>query len=310
MKLNIIFLGLIVLHPLIGCASSPSAKVTLDVVDQKTGLALSNASARTSFLLNSSWSQPEQYQEVEEVTDGIGKCTLTGNDLDHYFNVRVFADGYYESQVRVESTKINRVLNRWEPWNPTIEVKMRPKKNPVPMIVKRIESLKIPAWDQPVGFDLEKADWVEPHGKGTQADFFVNMHRRFEHSSDYDAIARITFPNDGDGIQLYEIPEEFKNSSYQFPYEAPMEGFQDILVLERHATLRKTECSFNPDKDMYMFRVRTKMDEQGKLVSACYGRVDRRIEIGWGEVFDFEYHFNPVLNERSLEWNGENLLKK
>jgi len=310
MKLKIMFFGMIVLQPLIGCASLPSAKVTLNVVDQSTGLSLSNATAKTTFLLKSSWNDPDKYQEVEEITDDFGKCTLTGNDLDHYFNVRIFSEGYYESQFRVEATKVNRILNRWEPWNPTIEVKMRPKKNPVPMIQKRIESLKIPAWDQPLGFDLELGDWIDPHGKGKQADFFVNMYRRFEHSSDYDAVATITFPNAGDGILLYTTPEEFQGSSYQFPYEAPMEGYQDTLVLERHATLHATDCSFNPDTDLYIFRVRTKKDNEGKIVSACYGRIDRRIEIGWGEVFDFEYHFNPVANERSLEWNGENLLQQ
>jgi len=296
-----------------GCVSGDPAasKFTVRVIDAETGLPVTNAMVQTIFEHQyDSWgNKPSIVDRRNDPVDSNGEVVFEGRCIHGGAGGAASAEDYYSAH-EGRSSKKNILLNRWEPWNPTIEVKMRPKKNPVPMIVKRIESLKIPAWDQPVGFDLEKADWVEPHGKGTQADFFVNMHRRFEHSSDYDAIARITFPNEGDGIQLYEIPEEFKNSSYQFPYEAPMEGFQDTLVLERHATLRKTECSFNPDKDMYMFRVRTKMDEQGKLVSACYGRVDRRIEIGWGEVFDFEYHFNPVLNERSLEWNGENLLKK
>jgi hypothetical protein len=32
--------------------------------------------------------------------------------------------------------------------------------------------------------------------------------------------------------------------------------------------------------------------------------------VGWGDVLDLNYHFNPVPNERSLEYSGENLLEK
>jgi len=309
-RIELIVMIMFVTSTVLAMGNIPQTKMTTKVIDAETKLPVSNAIVRTRFLVKEHWNKADEYTELEKSTDGSGACVLEGEDMSPGQSGRVIFEGFYTSHFKIAYTGKNRVLNRWEPWNPTVEVKLRPKKSPVPMIVKRIESLKIPAWNEPLGFDLEVGDWVDPHGKGERADFFVNMSRRFEHSSDYDAVASITFPNDGDGIQLYSIPEEFRSSSYQFPYEAPTDGYKDTLVLERHATLRETKCSFNPDRDMYIFRIRTKKDEAGNITSTCYGRIDRRIEIGWGEVFDFEYHFNPVPNERSLEWNGENLRKK
>ncbi len=280
--------------------------MTLHIRDAETGNPLDKVEVKTQFRLDA-----KERLVTEARHTGTNGVYVVEGPIDHVsISSGLEMEGYYWQTAQLNFKKRNSVLNRWEPWNPTIEVKVRPKKNPVPMVKKRIESLKIPVWDKSVGFDLGVGDWVAPCGKGIHSDFFVDMHRRFEHSSDYDAVAKITFPNDGDGIQLYKVPEDFQTSSFKFPYEAPSDNFQERLILERHATLRATKCSFNPEKDMYIFRVRTQKDEDGEIVSACYGRIDRRIEIGWGEVFDFGYHFNLVPNERSLEWNGVNLLKK
>jgi hypothetical protein len=297
-----------------GCALAEPAslKYTVRVLDSETGTPVTNAIVQSFFEHQyDPWgNKPNIIKQEKVLVDENGEAVFSGKDLNGGVGGNAAAEGYYDGRSGRASERKNIALNRWEPWNPTVEVKLRKIKNPVLMVVKRVESLKIPAWDEPLGFDLEKGDWVAPYGKGKQADFFVNVYRRFEHSGDYDAVATITFPNDGDGIQLYTMPEEFRTSSYNFPYIVPVDGYQDKLVLERHATLRETKCSFNPEKDMYIFRVRTKKDKDENIVSACYGRVDRRIEIGWGEVFDFEYHFNPDPFSRSLEYKRENLLEK
>jgi hypothetical protein len=312
MKVMTVFTVLI-MTLLLGCALAqpPASKFTVQVLDEDTGFPVTNAVVQTIFEHQyDPWgNKPNIVDRRKEPVDQNGEAVFKGKCIHGGAGGTAFAEGYYSGHEGQASDK-NISLNRWKPWNPTIKIKMRPKKNPVSMIKKRVESLKIPVWDKEIGFDLDKGDWVAPYGKGKRADFFVNMYRRFEHSSDYDATATISFPNKGDGIQLYEVLEEFKSSSFKFPYEAPTNNYQAKLILERHATLRSTKCSFNPDKDMYIFRVRTETDDEGNMVSACYGCINRRIEIGWGDVLDFEYHFNPVENERSLEWNGVNLFKK
>ncbi|QBG49019.1 hypothetical protein EGM51_17025 [Verrucomicrobia bacterium S94] len=303
MKWIFLFLSLIIS----GCVSAtvPASKFTVHVTDVETGLPVTNAVVETVFEhFYDPWgNKASKIDRRKKQVNREGIICFSGKEQEPGIGCSVDADGYYGDWGGIEGQymKKNLVLNRWEPWNPTIEVKMRPKKNPVPMINKRVESSKIPVWEKDLGFDLEKGDWVDPYGIGTQSDFFVNMVRRFEHSGDYDAVATIRFPNEGDGIQRYEVPDEFQSSSFKFPYKAPLDGYQDKLILERHATLRKTECNFNPKTDLYIFRVRTELDADGNVVSACYGRTTGRIEIGWGEVFDFSYFFNTNSQSRSLE---------
>ena len=67
----------------------------------------------------------------------------------------------------------------------------------------------------------------------------------------------------------------------------------------------------NLNKDVnYLIRTRTQVDEDGNITSACYGYFQGEISFIPKGEFKFGYWFNPVPNERSLEYSGENLLKK
>jgi len=274
MKTNtLLLLTVISVSSTLAMGKAPKAKMTARVVDAENGESISSAVVRTRFLVKEHWGKADEYEERKRETDMDGTCVLEGVDHSFGHGGRATLEGFYTSHFKIPYTGKSQMLNRWEPWNPTVEVKMRSKKSPVSMIQRRVESLKIPAWAELLGFDLEKGDWVVPHGKGKHPDFFVNMQRRFEHSSDYDAVAEISFPNEGDGIQLYAVPEEFNFSSYKFPYLAPTNSYQAELILERHATLRETKCSLDPKTDKYIFRVRTKTDDTGNVISACDGRM-------------------------------------
>jgi hypothetical protein len=292
------------------CATPPESKMTIKVIDEETFLPLTNCTVKTRYLVKENWNEPDEYDEMAAAPNSEGLCTFASIDCISDFGGGVVADGYYRASFFLPSTGLNRILNRWEPWDPTIEVKMRKIKNPVPMVTKWVSALKIPKWDEPIGFDFEKSAWVAPYGKGGCSDFFVTMYRRFNNSNDYEVRASISFPNKGDGIQFYTIPQEIQDSSYVFPYLAPESGYNKELILSRKCEGAKDETNFDPKKSQYVFRVRTKLDQEGKVISACYGRMDRRIEISWGEVIDFEYHFNLDSFSRSLEYNGVNLLKK
>ena len=46
----------------------------------------------------------------------------------------------------------------------------------------------------------------------------------------------------------------------------------------------------------YYFRVRTKLDENGNVVSARYGKI-------YGDFMQFSYYFNPTPNDRNVEFD-------
>lgn len=294
-----------------GCFSiPPSAKVTLVIMDEDSGLLLTNAVVDTAFLVEEHWDKADKYTTLEQKVDSLGRSILSGNDLDNYFYVDINTAGYYESTVKVVSTSLNRILNRWEPWNPTIEVKMRKIKNPVPMVCKNVNwKFKIPKYNTPIGLDLERGDWVQPYGDGIVCDMLIEIIPL--NPTEKGSQCRITFPNQLDGIQEYEF--EWKSSSFKWPYLAPTTGYSNVL--EKFYVLNLPKVAGAPKHTLkkeanYIIRTRTKVDNEGQIISACYGYFEGEIMFLPKGEFSFSYHFNPVPNERSLEWNGVNLLKK
>ena len=302
---NIITLIAIALLPT-ACLSIPATKATLHILDAETGLPMTNVQVNTGFLLKDYWDKPDEYKKIKVASNQEGICILEGNDLDHYRYVKANYRGFYESTVKVEAKKRNKILNRWEPWNPTIELKMRKIKNPIPMVHKGKKWKKFPVYGEPVSYDLEIGDWVTPHGHGKTADFdFLVVKSGNPSRAEY----RLTFSNPEDGIMEHQFSEE-QRSSFKWPYLAPESGYIDQLKKYKvYKNPSRPETNLKQTAN-YIFRVRTKTDKEGNIVSACYGRIRGEIELTTTGQYQFAYHFNPVPNERSLEYNGENLLRK
>lgn len=296
-----------------GCMAKPIAsKFTVRVVDAETGLPVTNAMVQTIFEHQyDPWgNKPNIADRRKEPVDQRGKITFDGKCIHGGSGGTAFAEGYYSGNEGQPSQK-NVVLNRWEPWNPMIEIKMRPKKNPVAMYHREghWDAFKVPAYDQPIGYDLEKQDFVSPHGKGSRADVFFEFKRSFENSHNFDVSCTMTFPNEHDGIQKCYFEEDL-NSSFKWPYLAPTNHYESAMAWRSTRSNAKPAKHSFDDKVNYIFRVRTQTDEDGNIISACYGKVAGPFGLGWADRVNWVYWFNPVPNERSLEWNGVNLLTK
>lgn len=298
-----------------GCvlAEPAASKFTVRVIDVETGLPVTNAMVQSIFEHQyDPWgNKPSIVDRRKEPVDLNGEVVFKGKCIHGGAGGTVFAEGYYSSHAGKSLDK-NLVLNRWEPWNPMVEVKMRPKKNPVPMLHKSIQREDIPAWDEPVGFDLEIGDWVAPHGKGGKCDFVFTASKVTEPK---DGIQyAIVFSNSLDGLVEY-VPPEGMHSSYIFPYKAPVSGY--ISTFSRYRLLKYPVLPNYPANNLkegkdinYIFRVRTEANDEGEITSANYGRIKGEIRVSSkGEAY-FSYYFNPDPQSRSLECNGVNLLKK
>jgi len=286
-----------------GCVmAEPRKKITFHVMDEESGVPLTNAQVT---VFNKGW-------HVRQV-DANGHCTFEGSSAvgkSFGWTGHTELEGYYKDSSGLEYSKLNHVLNRWEPWNPTVEVKLRKKMSPVPMVHKYTEWEPIPKTDLPLGYDLDVGDWIAPHGKGKRSDFLVTFSSYFQDSKKgSEACYVLTFPNEFDGIQAYQFPEGL-NSGFKWPYKAPLDGYQSTLERFKHWDRNGTQDKSNyAGKNNYIFRVRSRQLEDGTIV-ACHGMTTGGLEfIPQGKV-RLSYYFNPVENERSLEYNGENLLKK
>lgn len=161
-----------------------------------------------------------------------------------------------------------------------------------------------PVLNEVVGFDLMLGDWVAPYGRGGHKDILFKKSFSGTSNNDYNSKLVVSFPNPTDGIQEFGLSMPNNQGSYlRSPHEAPAEGYSPMLVRENSATPGKSAQFDYDEKKNYFFRVRTVLDENGKIKSALYGKI-------YGDFMQFTYYLNPTPNDRNVEFDPkQNLLK-
>jgi hypothetical protein len=239
-------------------------------------------------------------------TDKDGVCLIKG-DASFEGSVLAEKEGYYYSSLHFEFEKENRIIGRYEPWGKTYQVILKKKRNPVPMYAKRIQSMKVPATDTPIGYDLEVGDWVAPHGNGKINDFIFLFHHEESGQKDYKSSFELTFSKELDGIQGFQF-DSAEHSIYKWPYNAPMINYKKSLSKYISKKPHDNVQSNVSDEINYIFRVRTKVDENGNIISARYGKILGDVQIGI-KLIGFTYYFNPD-GTKNLEFDPKRNLFK
>jgi len=275
--------------------NAPQWQVTLRVTDEG-GLPIANASADAGYYIPPPPNATEAESHKTGLTDSNGIIVLTAHSGPAiWYNAD--KTGYYSTSGSEFDFK-NKVGNQWQPWNPTLEVRLKKVINPIPMYAKSV-NLGMPVFDKPAGFDLIVGDWVAPYGKGTSADILFTAHLDKRAQLDFDYKLTVNFPNKGDGIQMFSTPD---NSGLRSPYEAPDNGYQPEVVRENNERPDKIIKYDNNPNGNYFVRVRTMLDENGNVKSALYGKI-------YGDFMQFQYYLNPTPNSRNVEFNPrQNLL--
>ena len=264
------------------------------------------------------------------LTNINGEFLASGNSTNS-FGFIISKDGHY--QARVEG------LSKDE--NHNVEVILPRVINPIPLFASYIDSagripgeeMAFPVHDLWVGFDLEVADWVAPHGRGKTADFLLRFRNEFKgwkdwlardidklmaetkelakfrneewtmdkfkmRSGKWEGLVEMKFPGEGDGI--LEVRRFIGYSPMKLPYLAPNDGY--LPTWKR--TVNNYDGIILPKDTGFFLRTRVKRDQQGKIISANYakfiGRMDARASTG---QIEFLYYFNPVPNDRNLEFD-------
>ncbi len=287
---------------LLGQNEYPEAKVIVTVLDDD-GKPVSDADVTIGFQPYGGYSkwQVKGKSNKKGIFTGENK---TGSGV--WFSAE--KNGYYEGSAGIRFKKQNKLLNRWEPYPSKITIKLRKKKNPVPMYVESTGVIPLPFLGKPVGFDLEKGDWIKPHGKGEIADFvFI---KKLEKIGDKEKLSYLlTFSHPLDGIQEYVTKKIFSNSQFKWPYDALLEGYQKTISEYKIYKIRVIERKDRPDAN-YIFRIRTKTDKDGNIISANYGKIVGGFHFSSDDGIKFTYYFNPDSKSKSLEFDPKKNLFK
>jgi len=228
-------------------------------------------------------------------------------------------EGFYPSHKTVTcnegSAEQIRETGRFSPWNPVVDVMVKKIGNPIPMLVRRGNRSK--NWIRPepgqvgkkLGWDLIEGDWVAPAETGEVADLIVNFGVSRTDDRNHSSSMKIRMGNPNDGfIVLPELKGE--ESLLSFPRTAPRAGYR----------LKNLEFTWKYDDgspirlpaDMpkgYLFRLRTTKDDDGKIISAFYGKITKPFDFqasgtGQGSLqAGFDYYLNLTPNDRNLEYD-------
>ena len=296
------------------------AKITVHVTDE-SGVGISNAQVSAGFMIANKpgvgWGAAGE-NSVDGKTDTNGFCSLSGQTTAGSIGLSVWKDGYYGNGGQsIIPTNFNLLARRWEPWNPTVEVVLEQKGIQAPMYARKVTEAKMPFEGKTIGFDLIIGDWVEPDGKGTTSDLLIEVDSKPEPQvparefPPYDVTLTVRFSNVGDGIQsVFASPRT--SSELRLPRQAPSDGYEAALTKRKYRERgQSAHTEFREDQN-YFFRVRTKKDTQGNIVSAFYGKISGDFLVS-GRVDDkltFTYYLNPEPNSRNMEFDPkQNLFK-
>ncbi|WFB36359.1 hypothetical protein P3T73_01090 [Kiritimatiellota bacterium B12222] len=256
---------------------------------------------------------------ITKVYDGENKITAKYSGRNS-LGVRVEKEGYWRSQLSYRFAEKDRIdVKDGSPnghYRKEFTVVMRKKENPRPLYVNRV-GVWVPGFNQPFGFDLEKADWVAPHGKGVHSDFIFTFKRELKTFHVFRGDMALSFSNPSDGV-VKVVDPEVPYSRLLLGKYAPLGGYTDgldqVLGLEENEGVYK-KLTKPTVKELdrikgYWFRVRSGKLIDGVPQDARYGKVLGHFSFevrNDNPTVSFTYFFSPDTS-RSLEWNGENLL--
>lgn len=306
MKKNVYLIPLIVI---LGCGKSlgyepPVWKVTAKVIDEQNQPVI-NANTKIWWHIPAPEDQSIAMTNIAGLTDSNGVFVIIQRSGSIEVICEAAKDGYYGCGRTHEFQRFND--NDPAKWNPTITLLLKKVGHPIPMYAKQTET-KVQKEDEPMGFDLMAGDWVAPFGKGKEVDMLFTVRRRIFSQREYDCDLKLTFPNKGDGIAVAP-PERQEGSGFRTSRSAVEMGYEPSRIWHYGHT-NQTESVFG-----YSFRVRTVLDENGKVKSALYGKIrgDFRFYAGTQVPhagIGFDYYLNPTPNDRNLEFDPrQNLMK-
>jgi hypothetical protein len=278
----------------------PKARVSAIAVDEQ-GSPMSGVTVKFVF---GEPTNANALVKVEGLTGIDGIFTGEGYS-DGGYGADITKTNFYSSSLGAPDL-VDAVNGRWQPWNPMVKVVMRKIEKPVPVYARTFRKLSIPEIQKPCGFDLEAGDWVAPNGKGRVADFIVTAQREYENRDKFNMSAVISFSNPLDGIQEVKLPEEWRYSDFKWPRIAPETGYQSTLSARFGTEPGKGFFDTASENQAYFFRVRT-VEQNGKLVSALYGKIKGGIGLEGRETktcsMAFSYYLNPTPLDRNMEFD-------
>lgn len=294
----------------LGALLQRNSTVAFKVVDFD-GNPISNATVRVNTM--EKWKPGDNfgrtsYMNVRNMTGTNGEASVSFLCKSLQFSYGVSADGYYGemSNKDVHFARVGSGFNLQQvQFETNLVVKVKPIVKPTPMYVINMpfgtgETIEYPgkahfgSW----GFDLKVGDWVCPFGTGEIADFTVE-YSDLHYASDKALDCALVFTNAvQDGCYIAECTGTRFRSDYVANTNAVYMKRLDFESWGQKYVGRYA-AKLLGDNQYVVIRTRTRYDDKGRLVSACYAKIYGPIRFLGG--MNFVSYFNPNENDTNLE---------
>lgn len=249
------------------------AQVMIKVVDQD-GIVVPDAKIWGGFTCGGGMND---YVLVDGFTDTNGLYVAEGR-CNEILRFEVRKEGYYRTSIKIEfwRTKSDPKVKdgKWQPYGETRTVVLKRIQNPHEMLGPDCPpQRKVKIYDKWLGFDLEKGDFLPPMGVGSESDMLVRFRLNGRMPHDWSIMMDVSFTNNpyAGAYRLKKDGWSDMKSSYYADTNAVYQTDFTFKYCHEKGVYPYSE-KLNQDEYM-IFRTRTKVDRDGKLVSARYGKL-------------------------------------
>ena len=288
--------------------------ITLRVVDSN-GRPVQGAEIYGGF-----WNYDRNNPPATGLTDKKGEIHFERNCAGD-FNFSITKDGFYKTRLRYWFFKNGYDCakdGRWLPWNPTVEIVLKEKRNPIPLYTKTVR--KVFPKEVEVGFDCLCADFVAPWGQGRDSDFtlkYESVRPPVRTGMKYPDFSCFTNYLALSGVEAGGFITKPKDSFSHLvaDYEAPENGYARVLDYELKRTTGKIFVDRKLGDEEYLFFRSRVRQTTGGSEEAHYGKIyqfvfSETLRETNSATLRISYYFNPTPNDRNLEFDGTNNLFK
>lgn len=328
-------IAIAILSTVTGQSIGGQARVEVVVVSAEDETPIANVPVTASFNNNNgwkAWTEPASINHDTRITDADGRCRLSGKSNNGEVGCWVASNqqGFYGTRGG-EKLKFTRqdLFGTWQPDNLVVTIRLQRVENPIPLLVKQFlvdgsDSVKTDLFAKGGGIlrlDLLKGEWLPPIGNGKHPDVVFTRFPR-EHlgigtnfngrtATAYRDSMEVRFTGVGNGLVQVTSPE----TAGLMIRNAPQSGYrQSYLCWKGRTNDLKYAEHFNKKRN-FAFRIRTRLDTDGRVLSAYYGKIYG--DIDFKKLFgnsvaiaapSFQYYLNPTPNDHNLEWDMKNNL--
>jgi len=211
------------------------------------------------------------------VTDTNGFVRIDGK-CGERFSLVIKKEKYYVStfEVKYPAKDIDPSVKdgKWQPYGATKVVVLKRIRQPHEMLgPKRTPQRKIKYFDKWLAFDLEKGDFLPPMGVGSIEDALIRFHVSGQMPDDWSITMDVTFTNHP-YAGAYRLKKD-QWSDLKSAYNADTNAIYQTTFSFKYCHEKGVyPYSDKLKNDEYMvFRIRTTIDQEGRLRSARYGKL-------------------------------------